>query len=161
MAAEIAARAARIAKRGEAGFLAALLIGALILTAETFRFRTVPWDPLGMAFWPRIQLGMLVAVIVLRLWQLRSGEARALAHFSRGIGVLAACIAFVAAIRFFGVYLATPVFFLLFAALRPGENRRRAVIEALVAAATILFGVWLLFDMAMGLRVMSLPFWMR
>lgn len=149
------------ARLGEAALLAFLLFGALVLLAETFRFRTVPWDPLGMAFWPRIQLGLLAAVIVARLWHLRKSVDQDKGGFAQGVGILAACIGFVLGVASLGVYLATPLFFALFGVLRSAENRVRHVITALWAAVIMLLAVWLLFDIALGLRVLSFPYWMR
>lgn len=142
---------------GEAGFLAFLLLAALAATAETFRFRIVPWDPLGMAFFPRILLGALVVALLGRLWgSYRDGKA-GLSRFWPGIGVLALCMAFVGGIATLGVYLATPPFMVAFALLAPGGPARRTVWRALLASAVLLLMVWGLFDQLLGLRVLSAP----
>lgn len=114
-----------------------------------------------MAFWPRVQLAILLSVIAARLWRLRTATATDLGGFRRGIGILILCLGYVGAVVLFGIYLATPVFLLVFAVLRPAAGRRRAVVEALAASVAILLSVWLLFDLALGLRVLSLPIGLR
>ncbi|XDA97970.1 tripartite tricarboxylate transporter TctB family protein [Sulfitobacter sp. LCG007] len=151
----------RRARIGEAALLLFLLVGGPLLMAETFRFQVVPWDPLGMAFWPRIQLSLGCAVILARLCKLRASGAPDPGDFARGLGVLAVCVVYVVAVGAIGQYLATPLFFLSFAVLRGSDDRRQGVLAALIAALVVLLSVWLLFDEILGLRVVSLPYWMR
>lgn len=151
----------RLARRGEAILLAGLLVLCGIAFAETFRFKVVPWDPLGMAFWPRLLIGGLAAFICLRFWHLRHEVGEEQPGFSRGIGVLAICIAYVMAFGAFGIFVATPAFFVVFAVFRNSGSRLRDVLVALAASMLIVLTVWLLFEYALGLRVITTPFWMR
>lgn len=147
--------------RGEAGFLALLFVAVVALLYETFQFRVVPWDSLGMAFWPRILLCVMGVVILARAWHLRNSLDVDRGGLAKGLGILLGCIAFVFGMSFLGIYITTPLFFVLFALLRRSDNRRRNLRDALVSAVAVLFAVWLLFDLALGLRILSLPFWMR
>lgn len=161
MASKQAPGTLRSARRGEAVFLVALLVAAGIAIVETFRFRSVPWDALGLAFWPRILLGTLIASAAVRLWRLRSDLEPALPGLGLGFTVLALCVAYVVSFSAFGVYLATPPFFLAFALLRTSYRKVRDVLVALAASGVVLLLVWGLFGRALELRVIALPYWMR
>lgn len=149
------------ALKGEAGFLALLFVAAAALFYETFQFRVVPWDSLGMAFWPRLLLAMLGIVIIARAWHLSKSVNVDRGGMTKGLGILLACTGFVFGMSYLGIWIATPLFILLFAILRKSDDRRRNIRDALFSAVVVLVAVWLLFDLTLGLRVLSLPFWMR
>lgn len=96
--------------QGEGSFLAFLAVSLVTLFHETFQFKTVPWDPLGMAFWPRLQLVMLAVALLTLAFQLPSKVEKSPRAFYRGLAVLAGCVLFVIGILLFGIYICTPIF---------------------------------------------------
>lgn len=161
MATDASGNAARSTRWKEAGFLVLLLILAGVLTRETFQFRAVPWDPLGLTFWPRVLLAVLAIAVVIRFLELRQTTAPGQDGLVRGLAILAVCGAFVLALPVLGVYLLTPLFLAIFVVAQSGPTPRERLQRFVLANAVLLPSIWLLFDLALGLRVLSLPFWWR
>jgi hypothetical protein len=142
---------------GEAAFVVGLLAITGVCIWQTFLFRNVPWDPLGMAFWPRILLGGLTVALLAQLWFCLRGATEAEPGFRRGMGILGLCVGFVLGLPFLGIYLITPLFMAVFALLwREGTWARRLAIS-LAATVVVLGLVGLVFQYGLELRVMSTP----
>ncbi|WP_071799423.1 tripartite tricarboxylate transporter TctB family protein [Natronohydrobacter thiooxidans] len=159
MATDPPQKSARSTRREEAGFLALLLLLTGILTRETFKFRAVPWDSMGLTFWPRILLAVLAIAVVIRFLGLRRDTAPGEVGLVRGLAILAVCAVFVLALPVLGVYLLTPLFLAVFVVAQSGPTPRERLRRFVLANAVLLPSIWLLFDLALGLRVLSLPFW--
>lgn len=112
--------------------IAILAIGA-VLFWQTFSFKTVNWDPLGLPFWPRILLGLLgaLAVYLIARGSLDQGPYQRLE--ARAFVVLAGAIVYVLAIDILGFLVATPLFMFGFH-LALGGITRAHLIEAAVLA---------------------------
>lgn len=151
----------RKARNGEAIFLASLLLVSIILIMNTFKFKVVPWDPLGMSFWPRVQLGILVVAIIARIITINASYKKDRGGFLRGIGILFSCVVFAYGLNLLGLYISAPAFLILFALLRKSNNRHRDILLTLFSSLVVVLGIWLLFDITLDLRVLTLPYWMR
>jgi putative tricarboxylic transport membrane protein len=113
--------------------IAILVIGAFLFW-ETFSFKVVNWDPLGLPFWPRILLGLLgaLAVYLIVRGSLDDGPYQQLQV--RAFVVLAGAIAYVLAIDILGFLVATPLYLAGFH-LALGGVTRRHLVEAVILAA--------------------------
>lgn len=110
-----------------------VLIGTLLF-AWTFTFRTVDWDPLGLAFWPRIVLGLILiaGVYLILRGSLDRGRHRPLQP--RPFLVLAGITVYALAVEPLGYLIATPLFIIAFHLALGGITARHTV-EALISAA--------------------------
>jgi putative tricarboxylic transport membrane protein len=127
------------------GLLVLLVAGFLFV--ETFNFKTVDWDPLGLPFWPRVLLALLA---VLGVWlvirgSLDQGPFQPLEW--RAFVVLGGALVYVLAIDVVGYLIATPLYLVAFH-LALGGFSRRHLLEA-VAIALLATGLiyWVFQDM--------------
>lgn len=113
--------------------MATLLIGA-VLFYETFSFRRVDWDWMGLPFWPRLVLGflMLLGVIFIIRGSLDEGPFNSLN--AKAFLVLAGGAVYVALIPVLGYLIVTPVFIAGFS-YALGPRTARSVLQALLVAA--------------------------
>lgn len=121
-----------------------LVLGALLFW-RTFSFRTVDWDPLGLAFWPRIVLALMM---VIGAWltfrgRLDDGPFRPLER--RAFLVLAGLGAYALLLEPLGFLIATPLYVAGFH-LALGGISRRTVVEAVVSAVAGTFLIWWIFQ---------------
>lgn len=110
-----------------------LLAAGAFLFAWTFTFRTVEWDPLGLAFWPRIVLGLLLAAgayLAVR-GRLDGGPLKALQPTA--FLVLGGILAYALLLGPLGYLVATPLYIVAFHLALGGVSRRH-VVEALISA---------------------------
>ena len=127
-----------------------LVIGALMLV-ETFSFKTFDWDPLGMAFWPRV---LIVALAVISIWHIVVGNVGGAMEpiTRRAILLLFGCFAYLGGLAYLGYFVMTP--FMIFAAglwLRP-ITARAAVFSAINAVfGTVL--VYVVFELGMSVEL--------
>ena len=113
--------------------VATLLIGA-VLFYETFAFRRVDWDWMGLPFWPRLVLGflMLLGVFFVVRGSLDEGPFNALNP--RAFLVLTGGTVYAALIPVLGYLIVTPLFIAAFS-FALGPKNLRGVVEALLVAA--------------------------
>lgn len=110
-----------------------LVIAGAFLFAWTFTFRVVAWDPLGLAFWPRIVLAFMViaGVYLIVRGSLDAGPHRPLQP--RAFLVLGGVVAYALLIEPLGYLIVTPLYIAAFH-LALGGVTVRHVVEALVSA---------------------------
>ena len=115
-----------------------LAVGA-VLFYETFSFRLVDWDWMGLPFWPRLVLGFLGALSVLFVVRGSLDDGPSQSLNPRAFLVLAGGTLYVTLISVVGYVIVTPVFIAAFS-YALGPRTRRGVVEALVTAtvATLL-----------------------
>lgn len=112
---------------------AVMLVGAAFLFAWTYTFRTVEWDPLGLAFWPRVVLGLMLVTggyLAVR-GRLDDGPFKPLQP--RAFLVLGGVLGYVFAIDLLGYLIATPLYIVAFHLALGGVSTRHAL-EAVVSA---------------------------
>ena len=131
--------------------LVALAVVAVFF-ARTFAFRIVDWDPLGLAFWPRVVLA-LIAVCALIFVVRGSVAPEDIEPIRPGaFGVLAGCALYVLGLPLLGFALATPTFVALFAyALGRGQRHRLGLAVVLALATT--GAVYLLFQVGLEVQL--------
>ncbi len=111
-----------------------LVIGGSLLFWRTYSFHIVDWDPLGLAFWPRIVLGLLIAsgaYLILR-GSLDDGPFQK--PVAKAFAYLAIIGAYAILMAPIGFLIATPVFIVAFH-LSLGGWSFRNLIEACILAA--------------------------
>jgi hypothetical protein len=110
-----------------------LVVGAFLFW-ETFSFKMVDWEALGLPFWPRVLLGLLgvTGVYLIVRGSLDHGPFAPLE--ARAFLVLAGAFAYVLAIDIVGYLIATPLFLLVFHLTLGGITMRRVIEAALIAA---------------------------
>lgn len=110
-----------------------ILVVSAFLFWETFSFKTVAWDPLGLPFWPRVVLGLL-AVLGLYLTIRGTLDDGPFARLEpMAFLVLAGAFAYVLAVDVIGYLLATPLFIFGFHLAQGGFTAKRAIEAAVVA----------------------------
>ncbi len=104
-----------------------------ILLYETFFFRSFDWDPVGMAFWPRVLLAVLGAVSVWHVVAGRAGGGTMEPLSRRAFILFGGAMAYVAALPTVGFLILTPIAIFVYSLwLRPFS--RRAVLGAALLA---------------------------
>jgi len=122
-----------------------VLLVAGFLFVETFNFKTVDWDPLGLPFWPRVLLALLAVLgiyLVIR-GSLDQGPFQPLEW--RAFVVLGGALAYVLAIDVVGYLIATPLYLILFHLALDGFSRRH-LIEAVIVALIATGLIWYVFQ---------------
>ncbi len=113
-----------------------ILVFGSILFWETFSFRILDWEPLGMAFWPRVLLGLFGLIGVYFVIRGNVDEEPA-EKLDRGAFVaLAFGVAYIVALEYVGFLLLTPVFLFVGVLLlrRSRVFTRRTLTEAAIVA---------------------------
>jgi hypothetical protein len=113
-----------------------LLVVSAILLRETFSFPVNEWEPLGMAFWPRILLGALslIGVYLIVRGSLDEGPFERLK--SKAFAALLAGVGYVLLLPYIGYAILTPLFlFLTSLALTETLDGRRLAESGLMAVA--------------------------
>ena len=112
------------------------------------------WDPLGMAFWPRLLIGslMLIGLVLVIHRQLERSAADRIDW--RGVAALAGAVAYVAIMQRVGFIAATPPFLFAGVLLLGWPVSLRRVIEAGAFAAGGTVVVRILFE---DFLLVSLP----
>lgn len=111
-----------------------ILLGGVVLFRETFFFKELPWEPLGMAFWPRALLVMLGIFAVHLIVRGRLDEGLSEGPNWRAFCALATGVAYILALPVFGFVLLTPPFiFIAVLLLATAVDRRRLLQAALTA----------------------------
>ncbi len=111
-----------------------ILLGGAFLFWRTYDFHVVDWDPLGLPFWPRILLGLLIAsgLYMTVRGSLDNGP------FSKPVGksflFLGIITAYALLMSPVGYLIATPAFIIIFH-LSLSSLTVRHVIEACILAA--------------------------
>ncbi len=138
---------------GEVLFVGGLLLFAIAAFVATFWFRSVDWDPLGLAFWPRILAAGLIVCLVIRFWYLRSHVGDVVEAFWRPMAIFGLCCLFVIGYGTIGIYLTAPPFFVAIALLAPVPNKRRTALISLGIACVVLAVIGVVLDYALGIKV--------
>ncbi len=111
-----------------------ILVFGSILFWETFSFRILDWEPLGMAFWPRVLLGLfgLVGVYFVVRGNVDEGPFQRLDWGA--FVALALAVAYILALKYVGYILLTPIFLFVgvLALERSRAFTRRALTEAVI-----------------------------
>lgn len=124
-----------------------LVIGA-VLFYDTFFFRTFNWDPLGMAFWPRVLLGALALVSVWHIWKGRIGNEEGERFTPRAFVVFGGGVLYVLGLDYLGFFVATPLVLFVYSLwLRPVSAR--AVVSSAAVAAVGTGLVYAIFEYGM------------
>ena len=111
-----------------------ILLGGSILLWDTFFFKELPWEPLGMAFWPRALLGMLGIIAVYLIIRGRLDEGSSEGPNWRAFCALATGVIYILVLPVFGFLLLTPPFiFIAVLLLAPAVDRKHLVHAALAA----------------------------
>ena len=107
-----------------------MLVG-VVMYYETYSFKTVEWDWMGLPFWPRLVISFLCALglyFTVR-GSVDNGPYRDMQH--KAFYVLAGVVVYVALIEPIGYAIVTPIFIGLYSwSLSP--KTKRAAIEAVV-----------------------------
>jgi len=124
-----------------------LIVAGCLLFWRTFSFRVVAWDPFGLAFWPRIVLGLLIAFGLYLTFRGNLDEGPFKSLQGRAFIVALGLGAYVVALPYLGFLVTTPLYIALFhfaLSDRTGLRGLEAVIVALAATALI---YWLFQDL--------------
>lgn len=131
--------------------VAAIVVG-LPLFAWTYTFRVIEWDPLGMAFWPRVLLGLIVllgGVFVLRGWL---GGRPPQRLRLQAFGLPAGGVLLFVATPWLG-FLPTAFVLLVLLGRRLHPGGRAAWPAAIAIGALAVAAAWLLFEVALHVRL--------
>lgn len=111
-----------------------LLAGCALLLFETFSFRVHDWEPLGMAFWPRVLLAVLAACALFLVIKGRLDDGPFLSLHARSFLALGIGVAYVVLLPRIGFLLLTPVFLFAASLLIGRELRWQRLVEAAALA---------------------------
>lgn len=136
--------------------IAILLVGGF-LWWETYSFRTTEWEPLGMAFWPRLILGLMGAIAVYFVVKGSVDDGPYTDINPRAFLILLGGMVFVLCMHYFGFLLVAPVFIFVFTALLGGFSRRN-LIHAAVTAVLCTLCVYLIFQKGLLIQLPE-AFW--
>ena len=110
-----------------------LLVVGAGLFGDTFFFRTFDWDPVGMAFWPRVLLGAMGAIAVWHIVKGRVAADTVEPFMPRAFVVFGGGVVYVLLLDTIGFFLLTPVALFIYSLwLRPVSAR--AVVSSVVVA---------------------------
>jgi hypothetical protein len=121
-----------------------LVVGALLFH-QTFSFRTVDWDPLGLPFWPRIVLGLMAVTAVYLILRNRLDAGPFQRLQGRAFALLGGLSLYVLLLPWLGYLVATPLMLFCFH-LALGGVRPARLLEAAVFAAVATWLVALVFE---------------
>lgn len=123
-----------------------LLIVSVILLRETFDFRTNEWEPLGMAFWPRILLGSLslIGVYLVIRGSLDQGPFETLQP--KAFLALLAGVGYVLLLPYIGYAILTPLFLFLTSLVLTEKRSGRRLAESGIMAAAGSIVIYLVFQ---------------
>jgi hypothetical protein len=117
----------------------------VFLFYQTFAFKKFDWDPLGMAFWPRI---ILVGLFIISVYYLIRGsvdngpyeiiEPRAFLPWVGGV-------LYIILMPYLSFLIMTPIFLFIFVCCLGGWSRKVMIEATITAAATTLF-IYLVFQ---------------
>jgi hypothetical protein len=108
--------------------VALLAIGAGLFY-DTFFFRTFDWDPVGMAFWPRVLLATMAMVAIWHIVKGRVGAEVAERFTPRAFVVFGGGVAYVFMLDYLGFFILTPAALFAYSLwLRPVSMR--AIVSA-------------------------------
>lgn len=124
----------------------ALLVFCGVLLWQTFSFQVTTWAPLGMAFWPRLLIGVLALVAVILVFRGQLDNFRVKNLDWRAFAALAAAVVYVIAMEQVGFVIATPLFLFSSVVLLDPSYGIRRLLEALLFAVCGTGGAYLLFD---------------
>lgn len=112
------------------------LVLVVLLFWATFYFRKISWEPLGLAFWPRLVLGGMfpVAIFLIIKGDLAPGTSKPI-NIKAFFPWLAAVV-YIWVMPYLGFLIATPLFLFLFVLALGGWNRKVIKDAALTAIIT-------------------------
>ena len=142
----------RGARYGDRAVGLVALVVIAVLFAHTFTFRVVDWDPLGLAFWPRLVLALIAVCALVFVVRGSVAPQEVEPVSARAFRVLAGCVLYVLALPLAGFVLATPVFVALFA-YALGRHQRHRVALALALALVTTLAVYLLFQVGLEVQL--------
>lgn len=132
----------------------ALLVACAIFFRASFDLPAPVWDPLGMAFWPRVILGSLFTIAICLVFFGQIGSEIVEKVDPKAFLVVGFGIAYVLTLQTLGFLLTTPVFVFVSVILLGLPISRRRILEALLLAAISTGLVYVLFQQ---LLIVSLP----
>lgn len=130
-----------------------ILLGGVVLFGQTFFFKELPWEPLGMAFWPRALLAMLGIIAVYLIIRGRLDEGSSEGPNWRAFCALATGVAYILALPVFGFVLLTPPFIFIAVLLLANSLDRRHLLQAALTAAFGTAGVYLVFHVGLEVQL--------
>ncbi len=122
-----------------------LLAGGALLLFETFSFRVNDWEPLGMAFWPRLLLALLGFCAVFLIVKGRLDDGPFLSVHARSFLALGLGVAYVVLLPRIGFLLLTPAFVFAASLLIGRELRWQRLVEAAALAVVTTLALDLVF----------------
>tara|TARA_B100000378_G_scaffold218965_2_gene182266 strand:- start:581 stop:1075 length:495 start_codon:yes stop_codon:yes gene_type:complete len=145
-------------RSGEAAFLLLLLVATAVLYGVTYTFRNVPWDSLGLAFWPR---ALLIGLAICSVWRLSAvlffaseitdanGRERR-GELVQGLIAWIICVAYLPLLLMFGFAIASMVYLVGFGLAIAGRLDVRTSVTGLIVAALIVAVIMVLFEYVLG-----------
>ena len=124
-----------------------LIVAGCLLFWQTFSFRTVSWDPLGLAFWPRIVLALLIGYGLYLTLRGNLDDGPYYDMQGRAFLVASGFGAYVLALPYLGFIVATPLYIGLFHFSLSDRTRRHAVEAVLVALVGTGLVYWIFQDL--------------
>lgn len=131
-----------------------LILGGAVLLWRTFTFPAPMWDPLGMAFWPRLLIGalMLIGLVLTLRGRIGTGGAQKLDW--RAFVVLGGAVLYVAVMERIGFLVTTPPFLFAAVVLLCLPVTKRRLVEA---AGLAVIGTGLVYVLFSKVLLVSLP----
>jgi hypothetical protein len=124
-----------------------LIVAGCLLFWQTFSFRTVSWDPLGLAFWPRIVLAILVGYGLYLTVRGNLDDGPFCAVQGRAFLIALGLGAYVVALPYLGFVVATPLYIGLFHFALSDRTWRHGVEAGLIALVGTALIYWIFQDL--------------
>lgn len=123
------------------------------LANETRSFQVVDWAPLGMAFWPRVLLGIwFVLSVILIVQGFRRPSEGSTLEIVASIPVILG-IAFLLVVPFLGMLGPLWVLVAVFGFLRRDRRDFRAVLTSAISASFVTLAIYLLFGVLLDIQL--------
>lgn len=129
----------------------ALLVLAAVMFVDTFFFKTFQWDPLGMAFWPRVLLGALVALVAYHIVVGNVGDEME-PMTTRAFIQFGVCMVYLAGLTYLGFFISTPILVFGLGLWLRKPSWKAALLSAL-SAIICTAAIYLIFEYSMDVEL--------